>query len=314
MLVLLATGRLDLLGAAAFGAFAAVFGRDLAPVARLRVQAITGAGLTAAVTVGLAAAHLPLRPWSSTLVVVLVAVAATVLGNVVRWKPAGPLFFVFASGAFASGPALGGWASALVVAVTAGTASFAVLVGMAGAVVRGRGRLRGGPRQAPWHGTWRDAAGGGVLVDVVVASSLAGAVAIGLGLHHVYWAVLSAVVPASVSLRGPWLVRGTLRVVGTAAGLVVAAALLMLQLPGWALVPVALGLQLGTEMFVQRNYGVAMLFITPLALLIGNAARPGPMGELLSDRFWGTAVGIGIGLAVLGVRALSVRADQTVLS
>ena len=305
MLVLLMSGRLDLLGAAAFGAFTAVFGRDLIGAARARMQAITGGALTASVAIGLAAAHLPGRPWSSTLVVILVAVAATVLGNVVQWKPAGPLFFVFASGAFAGGVPLELAAAVLVAAVTAASAGFAILVGATGGLLRRHGR--GMPHAAPTRGRRRDAAGAGMLVDVLVASSVAGTLAILLGLEHVYWVVLSAVVPASVSLHGPWLAKGTLRVVGTTAGLIVAAPLLMLQLPGWAVVLVALALQLGTELFVPRNYGVAMLFITPLALLISNAAHPGPVSILLSDRFWGTVVGITVGLVVLAARAVVMR-------
>jgi hypothetical protein len=61
-------------------------------------------------------------------------------------------------------------------------------------------------------------------------------------------------------------------------------------------------------LFVPRNYGFAMLFITPLALLISSAAQPGPVGVLLSDRFWGTVLGIGVGLLVLTVRAILTRA------
>ena len=307
MLVLLAIDRLDLLGAAAFGAFAAVFGRELGPGARARLQALMGAGLTASVLIGLAAAHLPWRPWSGTVVVVAVGIVACVLGNVVRWKPAGPLFFIFASGAFAGAPALGAAQAALAVGVTVATAAFAVLVGAAGAVATGHVRRSAGSGDRAVRGRWRDAAGDGMLVDVVAASTLAAAVALALGLEHVYWAVLSAVVPASVSLRGPWIAKGTHRVVGTAAGVLLAAPLLMLAMPGWAVVVVALVLQLGTELFVPRNYGFAMLFITPLALLISNAAHPGDPAKLLLDRFAATVVGIGIGMLVLGARALVAR-------
>jgi len=314
MLVLLATGRLDLLGAAAFGAFAAVFGRELTPGARARLQALMGAGLAASVVIGLAAAHLPWQPWSSTIVVILVGIVASVLGNIVQWKPAGPLFFIFASGAFAGGPALGLAGAALIALVTIATSAFAVLVGAAAALVTGRGRHADRPDRAV-RGRWQDAAGDGMVVDVVVASTLAGAVALVLGLDHVYWAVLSAVVPASVSLRGPWVAKGAHRVIGTAAGVALAAPLLMLALPGWAVVVVALVLQLGTELFVPRNYGLAMLFITPLALLISSAAHPGDTASLLFDRFWATVVGIGIGMLVLTVRAARARsrAPRTVL-
>jgi hypothetical protein len=268
-----------------------------------------GAGMAASVVIGLAAAHLPWRPWSATVVVVVVGIAATVLGNIVQWKPGGPLFFIFASGAFAGGPALGLAGTALTVGVTVATAAFAVLVGAAGALLTGRSRRARRSSDRAVRGRRRDAGGDGMLVDVVAASTVSGAVALALGLDHVYWAVLSAVVPASVSLRGPWIAKGTHRVIGTTAGVLLAAPLLMLALPGWAVVAVALLLQLGTEMFVPRNYGFAMLFITPLALLISNAAHPGDPVTLLFDRFWATVVGIGIGIGmlVLAVRAIVAR-------
>lgn len=304
MLALLASGRLDLLGVAAFGAFTAVYGRDLRGAARARLQALTGAALTLSVIIGLIAAHLPMRPWSSTLIMVVVAAAGTIAGNIVQWRPAGPLFFIFACGAFAAGSPLGWAASMQIAGVTALTAAFAVAVGAMGTAPPARRDVASGRAVT---GTWRDATGSGTLVDVVAASAVAGALAIGLGLEHVYWAVLSAAVPASVSLRGPWLAKATHRIIGTAAGLLVAAPLLAARLPGWGIVAAALVLQWATESFVPRNYGVAMLFITPLALLISSAAQPGDVGALLSDRLSATVVGILAGVVVLLVRALILR-------
>lgn len=299
MLVLLLVGRFDLLGAVAFGAFAAIFGRDLAAPARTKVQAFAGAGLVVSVAVGIVAAHLPGAPWLSLLVLVAVAGVATVVGGMVQWKPPGPLFFVFAAGAFAGAPPIGLAAAAETVVVTAVTAAFAVLVGSVGALRRGSARMRRplfvvGARQVLATDT---------PADVVVAGALAGVVAVVFGVEHVYWAVVSAIVPATLSTRGPWQARSMLRILGTLCGLAVAAPLLLLDLSGWAVVLVAVVCQLLGELFIMRNYGLAMVFITPLALVLARSLHPVPAAEILGDRLLSTVIGVAAGVAVLAARA-----------
>jgi uncharacterized membrane protein YccC len=94
------------------------------------------------------------------------------------------------------------------------------------------------------------------------------------------------------------LLRAGHRLVGTAAGLLVAAALLALHPSGWALVALVALAQFGAELFVLRNYSVAMLFITPLALLMNAAAGQVDPGRLLADRAVETALGVLVGVAV----------------
>jgi predicted ferric reductase len=50
-----------------------------------------------------------------------------------------------------------------------------------------------------------------------------------------------------------------------------------------------------TELVVTRNYGIALLFITPLALVLGQLADPRPTGPLLLDRLVETLLGVAIG-------------------
>ena len=63
-------------------------------------------------------------------------------------------------------------------------------------------------------------------------------------------------------------------------------------------------MQAGAELFVGRNYAIAMVFITPLALLMVQLAAPTTVGVLLTDRVWETVVGIAAGTAVAVVSAL----------
>ncbi|MCE3550350.1 FUSC family protein [Pseudonocardia sp. RS11V-5] len=299
MLVLLVLGRLDLLGAATFGAFAAIYGRNLTVPARTQVQALTGLGLVASVAFGLLAAHLPASPWLALLVLVGVAVAGTIGGEVVGWKPGGPLFFVFAAGAFAGAHPLGLAAALQVVAVAAGSAAFAVVVGSAGALLPGHVRRRAPLLAVPL----REAARREIVLEVLLACAVTAPLAVLLGVDHVYWALVAAVVPLSVTGSRARVNRGVMRIGGTLGGLAVAAALLALHLPGWAIVVAAVALQTAAELLVMRNYAVALLFITPLALVVGTTMHPVPTGTLLTDRLVATVAGVLVALAVLGLRA-----------
>jgi uncharacterized membrane protein YccC len=58
-------------------------------------------------------------------------------------------------------------------------------------------------------------------------------------------------------------------------------------------------LQIATELVVGRNYGLAMLFITPMALLMGQVAAPQPAVDLLRDRGVETAIGAAVAVLVV---------------
>jgi uncharacterized membrane protein YccC len=45
-----------------------------------------------------------------------------------------------------------------------------------------------------------------------------------------------------------------------------------------------------------RHYGVALIFITVLALLSVQLASPQPVPELIWDRFVETLIGVGVGV------------------
>ena len=95
------------------------------------------------------------------------------------------------------------------------------------------------------------------------------------------------------------LVRAGHRILGTLLGLVTGAVLLSLGLGPVGAVLVVVVLQVLTELVVGRNYGLAMLFITPMALLMGQLSAPRPAGSLLLDRGVETVVGGAVAVAVI---------------
>ncbi|MER8035085.1 FUSC family protein [Streptomyces hydrogenans] len=127
----------------------------------------------------------------------------------------------------------------------------------------------------------------------VLGTGLAGAVALGLGLGHGYWAALSAAaVLHSVDVRTATR-RAVQRTLGTAAGLVLAVAVLGLRPGPLALAGTVVALELLLEYAVARNYGLGVVFLTPLALLLTELAAPAERaGALVLDRAAGSLLGI----------------------
>lgn len=152
-----------------------------------------------------------------------------------------------------------------------------------------------------------------------IAALLAGCLTVALDLGRPDWAVLTVTV---LLHQGPDRIRGTYRGVhrvgGTALGLVLFAVLYAAEPRSWALVLVLMALQFAIELFVARNYGLAVVFITPLALLIGGGGEYGEVLPVVRDRLIESLIGVLIGLAALWVvdrrahRRVLLRNDQRV--
>jgi uncharacterized membrane protein YccC len=111
--------------------------------------------------------------------------------------------------------------------------------------------------------------------------------------------VASVVVLAGPDLASR-LVRGLQRILGTLLGVGVAAAVLAWSPhQGVGAVLVFAALQVLAELFVGRNYALALLFVTPLALMMGQLVAPSPTGPLLRDRLLETVLGAFVAMAVL---------------
>ncbi len=296
LLVLWAAGRMDWSIYAAFGAFTSLYGRNDVHRSRLQMQARIGLLLTASVVLGVAVGLSEHRGWLAVPVAAVVAAIGSLASDAQGWHPPGPLFLVFAFSACASIPSQ---PADLVVGglVAAATAAFAALVGAAGSWWRAARSPAGAVRTVPRPGNWSEVAVRHVL-RCSLGCLLAGSLATGLGIGHPYWAMVSAVVPLVARDFGAQAVRGAQRILGTFAGLVVAGALLWLDLPALALIGVVVVLQATAELWIGRNYALALLAVTPLALLMIDLVKPTEASVLLADRAVETVIGVGVGLAL----------------
>ncbi|MFI2103993.1 FUSC family protein [Isoptericola sp. NPDC019693] len=154
-----------------------------------------------------------------------------------------------------------------------------------------RERLRDTAR-ATWHAQpWRLAS-----ARVAISSLVAGAVALVAGLGHPAWAQMGATATLQGSTTHHAVVRALQRAGGTALGALLAWPLLAAHLSFAATCVLVVALQVVTEIVVGRHYGLAMLTITPMALLmtsLGGAADPAGMAASRAlDTVLGAALGV----------------------
>ncbi len=136
---------------------------------------------------------------------------------------------------------------------------------------------------------------------VMVAAGVAGGISVLVGLGRPDWAVITAVL---VLHQGPDRVVGTVRgfhrLGGTVIGLALFALIYQFAPAGAVLVLVLMALMFLVDVAMARNYGIAVIAVTPLALLIGGAgASGGSIAVPMRDRLVETIIGVAIALATL---------------
>ena len=295
LVVLLLINRIDLAVFAVFGAFTGIFGRGDPHGIRLQHQSAAGILLLAAIFAGILVAEYDAGPWAVVLGSALVGGLGSIAADRLALRPPGPFFPVFAFAGTASLP------STATVTEALGTAVLSVLLSLA---IGAAGWLLP-RRRSPWSGRrLRVQPASSQLranaARYAIAAGVAGAVATLLGIGHNYWAIVSAIVPLAAATRATRLQRAVHRVLGTVGGLGLTALLLAVGLVPWQLVLVLIALQFLTEMFVVRHYSLALVFITPLALLMSELAAPvANEGSLIADRLVETLIGVAVGVVVV---------------
>lgn len=282
---------------AVFGGFAAVYGGGTPFTGRWRIQARAGALLVGATVLGTAVGLSPHRSWLVVPAAALAGAVMTAVSDRRRWVPPGPLFAVFAVSACASHPSGPGDLLAAL-GVATGTAGLALALGL---LDERRARVPREPQhgRSPFpHVPERHRLHVARVAVAVLLAGVAGAAATASGIGHPYWAMVAAVAPLSAPRLRAQVTRGTQRAVGTTLGVGAAFVLLSLHLPPLAAVLLAAALQGLAELLVVRNYAAALVFITPLALLMGQLAAPLPVGDLVVDRLVETLLGTLVGMGV----------------
>lgn len=304
--VLLAIGRIDLAIFVAFGAFTSIYGRNEPHRQRLGHQGRAGALMFIVILAGALSSRLGLDAWGIVLGTTLVAGLGTVATGYWRLRPAGSLFHIFAYAAIASVPAHPPlWQGML---AAGATIAFAILLGLGGMLpptyrTPWEKPLRPRFSAAQQKAIWADGA------MYAVAAAAAGSIATLLGIGHNYWAMVAATVPLVGATFRHRIHRGVNRMLGTFGGLAVTAVILFAGLQPWQLVLVIALLQCGAELFIARNYALAQVVITPLALLSTELSHASNPATLIQDRAVETVIGALVGMAL--VLLLQLRANRS---
>lgn len=227
-------------------------------------------------------------------VLTLIAILVTMVCRFYRVEPPGSLFFIMAAAIGAYSPV-----SVLQVPLMVGLLTMGCLLACLIAFFYSLYALR---LQAPDPvaplppATFDFVVFDAVVIGLFVGLSLALAEA--LRFERAYWVPVSCLaVIQGMSLRAVWN-KQVQRIVGTGIGLLLSWALLTLPMDKWSLALLITVLAFVIEVAVVRHYGFAVIFITPLTILLAEAATlgHGSPAALIQARFFDTVLGCVVGL------------------
>ncbi|MBP2148738.1 FUSC family protein [Xanthobacter flavus] len=284
-----------LVGFAALGTLAALFGRFAPQAGRGRIVLACALWLTGAVLAMSAAAWLGA---SFTMQLGLLAVACGFFFFVAttgQYGPPGALIFVFAAGA-AMGHATTGRD------VIERAAATAVAAGLTWLICAATERFR---RQAsdeapfpveplrPLDHRLIAAA------RIVLGSGIAAFAAYGAGAAHPAWAALGTVAVMQGAHLHISMNRALQRMAGTVVGAGLVWVILAQEPSVGSVIALLVLLQFTTELIIGANYALGQILVTPMALLMSYLAAPGAAGTAMApERVFDTLVGAGIGIVL----------------
>jgi hypothetical protein len=139
-----------------------------------------------------------------------------------------------------------------------------------------------------------------IVFRLIVASAIAVVVSAPLGVHRVYWVLMTvvAILQNDHRIRLTAL-RGIHRVGGTLVGVGLFALIAQWNPTGLWLALLLAVLIFIAQLVILRNYGLGLVLITPLALTIAAQGHSEPLPSVVGDRVLDTLLGGGIALVVL---------------
>lgn len=304
VLLLTLAGQPRLALTTTLGSFTALYSPQLKYSERIQVLPLIGAGLLLASLTGvLFAGNLGL----TILGVTVVAALACLLILGLQVGPPGPMMFILVtgvSGYLTTPPELGGIGlpgQDVLLAGGAGVVSSLLVVGAPLLLPTVR-RRQGPPRPLGtlFGDMTFDHASRWIAFRVLAAVVVASVVSPPLGITRAYWVVLAAV---AILQASHWIrftmTRALQRFLGTLGGVLVFLLLTLFAPAGLWLVLTVVILQFMIELVIAKNYGLAMLFLTPLALLISTSGAQEAVRRTVAERVTDTLFGAVIAVAVL---------------
>lgn len=248
-------------------------------------------GMTACYTLGVMSHFVPALMMP---VLTFIAILVTMVCRFYGMGPPGSLFFIMAAAIGAYSPV-----GVMAVPLMVGLLSLGTLQACLIAFFYSLHALR--VREAKPIAPLPEPTFDGVVFDSVVIGVFVGislALAQLFHLEKAYWVPVSCLaVIQGASLRAVWT-KQLHRIVGTGLGLLVSWGLLSLPMNPWGVAMTMMGLSFIVETLVVRNYAFAAMFITPLTILLAEAATQGQGSPtaMIEARFYDTVLGCLVGL------------------
>lgn len=158
---------------------------------------------------------------------------------------------------------------------------------------------------------WFRSSSAPVAARVMAGAAAAGWAALALGVGHPYWAVVTAASVFQANTALSWQ-RALQRVLGNLLGLLLFALLPTAVRTGHpAMVLIIVVLMIGAEASITRNYWLASVCVTPMALLLTEFGGARPARELIGDRWTDTLIGAAVGLLACALVTNRRATDRT---
>jgi hypothetical protein len=285
------------------GGFSVMYLAERTRRSRAKLFPLIALGFVASSAIGVGTAQSLV---ASLIALLIVAAVAAALCFGFRVGPPGALFFVLVAGASnhlaapvaTQGAALAGGIVVGMVAVGCLVAYAVVLVPLLVPAVRRRAAAGASDRKRV---TFRlDPISRLIVFRLIIASAIALVISAPLGVHRVYWVLVTvvAILQADHHIRLTVL-RGVHRVAGTLIGVGLFALIALWNPSGLWLAVLVAALIFSGQLVLLSNYGLGLVLITPLALVIAAQGHSEPLINVVGDRVVDTVLGGGIAMVVL---------------
>lgn len=288
-------GRFDAGVLASIGALVILYMPATPIPHRMVTLAVCAIGLTACFALGVSTSF---NPYVSAAVLGLTTTLVTLITRFYALPPPGSFFFILVAAVAGTLPFNLALIPAHVGLFVLGGIQACLLAFLYSLLV---------PRKAvpkPTHAPPERRVGAIIPDSVVIGLFVGGSLLLAqfLELDNPYWVPIScAAIMQGATFRAVWH-RKIHRIIGTAIGMGLAWVIFSMPFSPWELVLVIMALNFMVEFLVVRNYGLAVIFITPLTVLLAEASAVAlPPDQLVLARMFDIVLGSFIGFVGGGI-------------
>lgn len=252
---------------ASLGGLASLYIRQTSLPHRMVTMALVTFGFSASFTLSLLAGF---NPWVLVLALFFVSFLATFICRFFVVPPPGSFFFIMIACVASAVPF-----DLSLVAQRAGLLLFGCLGASLLALIYSLVQLMAGNKHGLVTAEPTELRVTAIFLEATTIATfiaLSYLLAIGFGFDKPYWAPISCLaILQGASFRAVWH-RKIHRIVGTAIGMGLAWVIFSFNPNAWTLALLIMALSFLTEVLVTRNYGLAVIIITPLTIILAEAS------------------------------------------